>query len=496
MAPARTRLLLTALIVALYIGFATRTYYWDGVLFSLYIEKAATGEFSKAVLFHPNHLFYNAVGYLLFRLASVLGFHGRAISILQGLNIVASAVTASLVFVFARKLTGSRRIAMFSLELFAFGATWWKFSTDANSYIVSVLFATAAIYLLLKDPPRVIASGICFVIAMMFHELAVFMCVPAVCAIVLCSVWPRGKRFWMAGAYVTASACLILIAYALAYAQVDHTSAPTLASWILTQSKDWQPGHSLVSVVGSYFASYLKLFLGGRLALVRSFLSLPVYLGFALCLGALILAIWLFRRRQPETAIKPERRIWVVLLAWIGIYALFLAWWEPGAAFHKLYLWPPLVLIICVWISKSEWRTTRAAAFSALAAGVAAWNFSAFIFPHAQPAADPVLNFARTLDRQLPPGTKVYYSSLDSDDWYLEYFAPGRVWTSLPPKAGAEWLQNAISNSHVPVCFETSALDHLESAGVLRSAALSTGAVERWNLVNRQHRIRFECLAP
>src|SRR3569833_408461 len=104
MPTARTRILLTALILALYIGFATRTFYWDGVLFSLYIEDAAAGTISKAVLFHPNHLFYNAFGYLTFQIGSAVGLHARALSVLQGVNIVASVATASLVFVFARYL--------------------------------------------------------------------------------------------------------------------------------------------------------------------------------------------------------------------------------------------------------------------------------------------------------------------------------------------------------------------------------------------------------
>ncbi|HEY7210776.1 MAG TPA: hypothetical protein VH477_10940 [Bryobacteraceae bacterium] len=495
--PIRTRLLLTGFIFALYVGFATRTFYWDGVLFSLYIEKFSAGEFSKGVLFHPNHLFYNAVGYLLYRGATALGFHGRAISVLQGLNIAASIVTASLVFAFAQRITQSRKIALFCLALFAFGATWWKFSTDANSYIVSVLFSTLAINLLLKEPPRILSSAICYVIAMMFHQLAVFLCVPAVCAIAWFNEWPRIKRIWTSAAYLAGSAAAILMAYWLAYSQVDHASAPTLVSWILTRSMDWRAGHSLPGLVATYFASYVKLFLGGRWTLLQNYLSLPVYLGFALCLITLATAAVLFRRPKPQSATIAGKRTRIVLWAWIIVYAIFLAWWEPGAAFHKLYLWPPVVLLIGVWIARKSGRLERVNAFLALTAAVAAWNFSAYVFPHAHSSADPVLMFAQTLDRQLPPRTTVYYSNLDSDDWYLEYFAPGRKWSPLPPHPDGGWMRRTVSTSPVPVCFETSALDRLNSAGLLsKGADWGLGAVQRWSLVNKQHRIRFECLSP
>ena len=195
---------------------------------------------------------------------------------------------------------------------------------------------------------------------------------------------------------------------------------------------DWQAGRSLPGLIATYFSSYLKLFVGGRWTLLRNYLSLPVYLGFAFCLGAVATAAVLFRRPKPERATIPRKRVRIVLWAWITVYAIFLAWWEPGAAFHKLYLWPPVVLLVGVWIARKSGRVERIHAFLALAAAVAAWNFAAYIFPHAHSSADPVLTFAQTLDQQLPPRTTVYYSNLDSDDWYLEYFAPGRKWSPLP----------------------------------------------------------------
>src|SRR6266516_1004940 len=119
--------LLPLAIFILYAAFLTRTYYWDGVLFSLQIEGVHRGELSHAILFHPNHLLYSALGYVLYSAALACGSNARAI-------------TAFLVFVLSKRITNSSMTALFCWLLFAFGATWWKFSTDADSYILSVLF--------------------------------------------------------------------------------------------------------------------------------------------------------------------------------------------------------------------------------------------------------------------------------------------------------------------------------------------------------------------
>lgn len=140
-------------IAIFYSVFLTRTYYWDGVLFSLYIEGVHRGELPPAVLFHPNHLVYSAFGYLLYSAALACGLEVRALSLLQIVNVIVSAAAGFVVFVLAKRITSSASIALFCWMLFAFGATWWKFSTDADSYILSVFFLILAILFVLEIRP-------------------------------------------------------------------------------------------------------------------------------------------------------------------------------------------------------------------------------------------------------------------------------------------------------------------------------------------------------
>ena len=46
--------------------FPRKNYYWDGVFFARVIEAAPGFNFS---LFHPNHLLYNAAGYVLYTMS-------------------------------------------------------------------------------------------------------------------------------------------------------------------------------------------------------------------------------------------------------------------------------------------------------------------------------------------------------------------------------------------------------------------------------------------
>ena len=61
-------------ILALYLLLPTKNYFWDGVDFAQHIEDATKLD---ASLIHPNHLFYNAFGYLVYRTTHAFGMSLR-----------------------------------------------------------------------------------------------------------------------------------------------------------------------------------------------------------------------------------------------------------------------------------------------------------------------------------------------------------------------------------------------------------------------------------
>jgi hypothetical protein len=486
--------LVSMAIAILYSAFLTRTYYWDGVLFSLHIEGVRRGELPRAILFHPNHLVYSAFGYLLYSAALAAGLHLRAVTLLQVFNVAVSVVAGFVVFVLSTRITNSRSIALFCWLLFAFGATWWKFSTDADSYVVAVFLLVLTVMFVLETPTRIIPAAACHTVAMVFHELAVFTYVPVIAAIALYSRWSKAKRFWACIAYSTGTVAPVGCAYLLCYSQADRVRYPSLFAWVTSYASDSGFTHSVAQITGSYLSSYIKLFLGGKLSLIRDYFSAVVCLTLATSFCMLICALFLFfRRARAFPGHHRDNRAIFVLWMWFLPYAIFLACWQPGSAFYKLFVWPPIVLLIAAYLASRKSLNQRVYAFYALSIAMAAWNFGAFIYPHSHPSADPVLVLANTVDRELPRNATVYYRVLDPDDWYLEYFAPGRKWSVLP--ARIESSQHRLPHlAGAPVCFETTALDELENNPRTSGMRSEIDSKRRWDLVNGRHNIRLECL--
>ncbi len=287
------------------------------------------------------------------------------------------------------------------------------------------------------------------------------------------------KRLWIAAAYCAATASVVAMAYWLCYEQANHPAYPTLTSWVASYASDSNFTRSLGDVFAHYAVSYLKLFAGGKLTLLRDYFSVPVVLALALCVGLLVSAGRLFFKRSNRVENQSvNARAALFLWTWLIAYALFLGIWDPGSAFHKLFIWPPIVLLIGIYVA----RGTQLKAATVLAGALAAWNFAAFIYPHSRASADPVLSLALRVNRELPKNASVYFAVLDPDDWYLQYFAPGRQWLNLPGPVNDSVLLPA---AHGPVCLETTALAGFH------------GDIDpnlKWDLVNSQHNIRLECL--
>src|SRR6476660_2529008 len=161
--PAAIPLLLSLALLALYLAFPTKVYYWDGIVFAQAIEDATRVNISLA---HPNHLLYNFAGYGFYKLLRSISADLRAITALQILNSLVSAACAALLFLILRDTLRSNYCSTCLTLLFALSATWWKFSTDANAYIPSVFFLLLSFYLVLPGrKPRPLLTALTFFIS-------------------------------------------------------------------------------------------------------------------------------------------------------------------------------------------------------------------------------------------------------------------------------------------------------------------------------------------
>lgn len=443
---ARARSLASPVAISLgalliYLFLPTKNYYWDGVYFALNIEKALRLE---AYLFHPNHLLYEVAGYWLYSAANYAGFHLRAIQALQIANSILSALSILVVYAILLTTTHSRYIASTLSILFAFSSTWWKFSTDADSYIPTILMMLIAFLLVIRPTKaRPLAVALSHSAAMVFHQLAVFLYPVLLLGLALqTSSSTRAKRRWVLVQYTVGASLLTLSAYWYGYATGEgHHDLRHFLRWLTSASPDahftFNPWGNLVTAL----RSQVQLLLGGRATSMMRFVNpLIAFLVLLLLTLSIALAVRIARHRDElrslfRAALTSQGELsglWKLTVLWIATYWLFLYFWLAHNSFYRLFYLPPLVFFLGVALARYKasggvrrWRTAL------LACCVVLSNFVFSIYPHAHVADNPVLSFALQMNKIWPPGTEVYYGSFNTDDSCFSYFNPQTVWKPI-----------------------------------------------------------------
>src|SRR5215207_8742154 len=277
---------------AIYLSFPTRVYYWDGIEFAQAIEDASS---LTASLVHPNHLIYNFAGYLFYKLLRAFGFELRAVTALQILNSLLSAACARVLFAILRDTLRSRYVSVCLTLLFAFSATWWKFSTDANAYIPSVLFLLISFYLVLPHrKPGPLLLGITFFISMAFHQLAIVMFPVLALGIYLQDGALSLKRRALNSASFTLIAfALIVVTYGYLFYLAAGTFDPArLIRWTASYSPDADTKFNVWSNRQYSLRGQVRLFFGGRFNLLKGLMNPFVVVLIIGLVGAVILLVF------------------------------------------------------------------------------------------------------------------------------------------------------------------------------------------------------------
>lgn len=245
---------LTISFVVLYACFLTRNYYWDGLSFAIDIERAQ----SWRDLLNAHHLLYNLIGYGEYLLVCR---RVRALYLMQWSNCLAGGVLIWLAYRLLRSLDVPVANSAACAMMIGAAATYWKFSTDADSYILANVFLLAAY----KTVPRATLRGaLLHVCAMMMHQLSALFF-----PVALALLWrQRKERIWGAAlSYTVVAVGLTLALYGIAYPPGDSKTAGHLpglvdvprASAVRVQRVAWRrlanPGHRPV-VCGRQAGAY------------------------------------------------------------------------------------------------------------------------------------------------------------------------------------------------------------------------------------------------
>lgn len=457
-------------LLALYLAFPTKVYYWDGIVYAQMIEDAAAA--AKISLAHPNHLIYGFVGYFLFRTLHAVGMNLRALSVLRLLNSVFSAGCAALLFAILRDMFRSTYYSVCLTVLFALSAMWWKFSTDANPYIPSVFFLLLTFYLVLPDrKPAPLPAALSFVAAMCFHELAI-MSYPV---FALGVYWQEGSlrrsrglrnviKFSLVTFGLTAGMYAVLF-----YESSGEFNVVSLVRWAGLYSSDADTTFAFWSNLEYSLRGQVRLFFGGRLNLLHGLMNpvILILIGlFAATVLFLAIAVpWNLAtlpgrcaRARREARLEPRQKTTLQLASlWLVVYLVFLFFFLPQNTFYRLFYLPAVILIFGVALAamtraKSDRLFTTAVFVCAVGLG----NFLFLIYPLSRIEKYPPLALALQMNRDWPPGTVVYYGTQNSDDCLVRYFTSASTWKQLPDQFPSELRETA--------WLETTAIDRVSSS--------------------------------
>jgi hypothetical protein len=466
-----------------YLLFPTRNYYWDGLTFALEIE--TVGQLSPS-LFHANHLLYNVFGYAAYAAANGLGIDARAIAVLQALNAVLGGAAAYALFQILWKIKPSLYRAATLTLLFAFSATWWKFSSDANSYTVSTLLLLIAFYLVLPGRrPAPVWVAIFHMAAMLMHQLAVFFVPAAAVGLYYQSKHDGDENYVkVIFKYLAISGLSTLAVYYLAFNHRTGLNDPgSFLMWISSYSSG--SGGFTFDVLKNLehtVRGHIRLFVGGRFNLFNENVTvLTVGLAATSLIAAFALALQMFLGRRDLRAlgvllqIKRWPAVAVIAALWMVPYLVFCFFFYPQDTFHRLIYFPAIIILIAA-ASSAATAPRRRYRLALLVSIVVTANFLFSIYPYSFTRNETPLAMAEKMQSIWSDKTVVFYQQFTGDDTTLKYFNPRSSWQKLP--AAAEEAERAILDAlrgGNDVWLETTAIERFErTPGGLEQLAART----------------------
>lgn len=427
--------------VLLYLATLTADYYWDGITFALQVETVAKMERGASLLFHQNHLIYNAVGYAAYDLIRALSFPTRALYVMQIINVLAGAAAIGVFFRLAESLTRSRYAALISSVALAFAAVWWKLATDANAYVISILLMLTCAGLLLNARPRWLLAALALAGAMLVHQLASLFYVAALVAAI---TNPSIEKKWSFAAKFSAMAWgTTIAAYYLCASFVHGIKDPiAVVKWVISNPSGVSPSANPLHGLALLPRGNLDMVIGHSFALFRSqsgwvekLFAMAAVVSAILCVVTFVRTVKFAEFLRSWVTVVPQacaswKACTPMLVTWIGVYVVFLLFWEPWQVLYRAFYLPPLFLALALLVSRyhSATRTSPSGAAAIAVATLAFFNLAFFVVPHMRTTANPLVAAARSMNHIWNEKTVIYFANRNEADTAFEYFNDQTDW--------------------------------------------------------------------
>ena len=458
---------IAALFAFVYVLTLTSDYFWDGITFALQIEKVARGERGNELLFHQNHLLYNAFGYFSYCLARRVASSIQALTVLQVANVFVAAAGVGVFCRIAERVTRSRYAALVCSSALAFSATWWKLATDADAYVLSVLLILICLENLLSQRPRWYVAGLALAGAMLIHELASLFSIAAVVAVFSSRKIQRKRRF--AAAMWALAWSLTITTYYLCAGLLHNFRHPLdVVRWATSNPSLIAPSSNPIPGMGLTLRASLDLIVGHSFSMFRQQGRIGWVLAAALIILASVFIVRLMRISPtqfieslhiaaPEIADSWKQSI-PVLIAWVSLYLAFLCFFESQDPYLRLFYAPALALGFGLMLSNYRLLTAKQQGVRSgslrfprtavlAVATLALFNFAFFINPHMRRESNAIVAAARNANRVWDDSTVILYANHNEADTTFEYFNKETHWQRLS-SASIDTLDSTIETAY------------------------------------------------
>lgn len=377
-------------------------------------------------LFHPHHLLFNATGFILWRLCRVLGYIGGPLAVLQGLNALLGATSVTLFYLTLRRLLQrSQWLPILAAAGLALSFGFWACATDGRVNMASTTLLLAAFFVLcrlLDDPrPRLAAlvGGLAGT-AVLYHESAGLFLLVGLAGVLMAAPQPyslpqarRLQRRTLLLAYLGAWFAVVLVPYLLVgTVGLGLYSLGAFRHWMSAYSElgwwwNFQIPHNIrLDAYALRHAAFVEP--PGKQGTFHISRTTPVPL-LALYFAALagwFVAAYAFCAALPLLWRSHQRRVLIVCLLWIGLYAAFFTVWSPG----YFVFWVPVMIGISVLLAlalahyRARYGLVVNWVFGIWIGLFAALNVQASIAPHHQPDASPFRQMTADIRAHTRPG--------------------------------------------------------------------------------------------
>jgi hypothetical protein len=419
------------------LAFLTRSRHptFDAWHYSLQVETAIRlgPGLSDPDLWHPHHLAYVPLGYLLVDACRLVFGSVPALIVLQGLSAVCASgclwalmriLDGTAVGASARSTPAPNALACLPL---AFAFTFWYFAGEAEVYLPALCFATLGMVTLLH-PTRhgywIPLPALLLLAATLMHQMMVLLALPLACW------WAARALPWRTGVPILLLWGFgALIAYGLVWwllVQPDSHNPTDFAAWITHYAHssmrerqgwghvDWgTPLRAVIGLARSVYGGHamlalhppvletLRSLVPGAFVLheLRIMETTPRFVAWLAVLCAVASSgLWgtgligALRSRAHQAAHQDGTRIGLLAGLWIAVFVPFVLWWEADNPEFWLLALPGVVLLLAI---RTRGRWSRSAFSLGLVTLAAAVGIGSIAPKVLGPGAEELAMFAR-----------------------------------------------------------------------------------------------------